>query len=129
MFNQPMYYGQQPYQVNSMYQQPMVKQQATPIKQDVIVRVSNATEARNAEIPMDSSVSYFVFGNSILAKNWNFATGKIEHKLYTLVENAEPIEESKSDKLSIIEEKLDTLLAQINNQKMQPKKKEVKDAE
>lgn len=75
-----------------------------------LIPVNSIQEAQNAQIPMDGTVSYFVFGDTILAKNWSFATGKIENVYFKKAQETAQ-EESKPDKLAIIDSKLDQLLS------------------
>lgn len=111
-YNQLMAQQQMPVQT----QQPQQPQQAAvPVPTNKIFTVATLQEAQNAQIPMDGTVSYFAFGDTILARNWSFATGRIENKMFkAIVEEVETttVEVPKEDRLKAIEEKLDTLITQ-----------------
>lgn len=79
-----------------------------------IIPVASAQEAQNSQIPMDGTVTYFVFGDTILAKNWSFASGKIENVYFKKFIEAKAEESPKPDRLDSIESKIDRLLNQSN---------------
>ncbi len=128
MFNNPTYAfnptltpQQRLAQLEAMYpqyaQQPMQQMpqpQPSVNQNNSIINVASLQEAQNAQIPMTGAVSYFAFGDSILARNWSFASGKIENTLYKKVVDDTPQDPTpeKEDRLKIIEEKLDTLITQ-----------------
>lgn len=124
-YNQPMQQGyyNQPMQNNleqrlQQLQNQLTNQNQAPQQANKLVPVNSIQEAQNAQIPMDGTVSYFVFGDTILAKNWSFATGKIENIYFKKVQESVQ-EDTKPDKLTIIEGKLDQLLEecrQSNNE-------------
>jgi hypothetical protein len=93
-------------------QQPVVEQQTPQLQPNVVNIVGSMQEAQNAAISMDGNIFYFLFGDTILARKWQFSNGKIENAIYKIVptdqqEVAEPV-----DRLKTIEDKLDTLITQ-----------------
>lgn len=120
MFNSPYYMPQQNY---------MPQREQTPqLQPNVVNIVGSMQEAQNAAISMDGNVFYFLFGDTILARKWQFSNGKIENAIYKIVPTEQEEQtDKKEDRLKNIEEKLDKLIVQskypIN------KHKGVKDAE
>lgn len=74
---------------------------------------SSIQEAQNAQIPMDGTTTYFVSGDTVLAKNWSFATGKIENVYFKKVEEVEN-KNKEPDRLELIETKIDKIMDLIN---------------
>ena len=128
MMNTPYMQGYYP---NNQMQQPMMQQNmieqrlqalqnqlnnsnaSNPTPANKLIAVTSIQEAQNAQIPMDGSTTYFVFGDTILAKNWSFATGKIENIYFKKSEDITK-EETKTDRLAVIETKLDQLLGKYD---------------
>ena len=115
MFNVPQQQRyQQPEQQYQQQQQPA----APTIK---ITNTGSKEEALSAQIPMDGTTTYFVFGNEILAKYFSFVSGKIETRLY-VTETTEKVEE-REDRLKNIENKLDELIKKSSAPSNSTKKK------
>ena len=101
-------------------------QNANGNQQGRVVPVQSRQDALMAQIPMDGSVTYFVYGDELMAKSFSFLSGKIETKFYQPI-TLDTAEEAKEDRLKNIEEKLDELLKkqELSSQANTTKKKEV----
>ncbi|MCQ2975149.1 MAG: hypothetical protein MJ211_10135 [Bacteroidales bacterium] len=125
-FNNP-YMQQNPYfqQLQNIQQRMQQYEQPKPqMPQNQIVTVQNEDVAKNTQIPLDGSTTYFAFENKILARNWNIANGSIQNKMFILQDDTISQPENK-DTLKTILDMLDEI-----NKKVTPKnKKEIKDVE
>lgn len=104
MMNPQMSYPQMRYNPAETQAQPTNSNQ-----QSRVIPTQSRQDALMAQIPMDGSVTYFVYGNELMAKSFSFLSGKIETKFYQPV-TLDVAEEPKEDRLRNIEEKLDELL-------------------
>ena len=99
-------------------------QQFTPQPQNRIFNVANEEVAKNTQINLDGSTYYFIYGDSILARTWNFASGSIENKTYKLSDDTNTQTEHKNGIQDILER-----LERIENKLTTKSKKELKDVE
>ena len=106
-------------------QQPQIQlnqpQQPPPqinTQEDKILTVANEDVARNINIPLDGSTTYFKYDDSILARRWNISEGRVCSLIYKVQqeEPQTPVKEvmlDNEDRLKRMEGTLQEILKKV----------------